>query len=257
MAAVTPQPQSTDLPRTHEEILVLYGSQTGNSHAAASEIAASIPTQLSPSKIAEFDGPPNLTVTARLMQLDDFLEFEQGKWPRLFIIVTSSYGVGQASLGGTKFRDICEEWLEKNGYTDEPTENKMLTGISFAICGLGDSNYTTFFRNPTIIEDALTTMGATRVGQIGKADASGTGDDEQGKVIDRWIAGIWKELAVVVAKEPPSAEVMEEMHKQTWKFLLDMFKEWKPVNYKAFAILFFPATGVLAGLLAHFFYHVL
>lgn len=67
-----------------EQVLV-----SGNSKRAPLEIADQLPSKLS---------TPNLTVTWRHMLLDDFLE--QAKWTRLVIIVTSSYGAGQAPIGG-------------------------------------------------------------------------------------------------------------------------------------------------------------
>ena len=72
---------------TTEEVLVLYGSQTGNSEGAAQEICSLIPTKLS-------------STTSRVMHLDDFLEVEKAKWTKLVVIVCSSYGVGQAPIGG-------------------------------------------------------------------------------------------------------------------------------------------------------------
>ena len=79
---------------------MLYGSQTGNSEQAAIDLAEKAPAKLSNDEVA---------VTARHMQLDDFLEIERAKWPRLVVIVTSSYGVGQAPLGCYKFRAMCDE----------------------------------------------------------------------------------------------------------------------------------------------------
>ena len=154
-----------------EEILILYGSQTGNSEAAAKQIAKLIPEKLS-------------KCNARDMQLDDFIEYEEAKWSRLVIIVTSSYGVGQAPLGCYRFREFCDNILAKDG------ANKMLDGLTYAMLGLGDSKYTTFFQNPTAIDKALTMAGATRLGPLGKADASG----DQLEVIDEWIDGIFSYL---------------------------------------------------------------
>ncbi|KAL9182709.1 hypothetical protein ACHAXT_013361 [Thalassiosira profunda] len=197
-----------------EEVLVLYGSQTGNSEAAAETLESALPFKL-------LDPAP---CTARCMQLDDFLELEKAKWPRLVVIVCSSYGVGQAPLGARKFREVCDALLDsaKEGKVD-----KFLAGVHFALLGLGDSHYTTFFRNPTVIHEALTAAGATRVGPLGKADASGTGDDEQGKVVERWIAGIWDELATVYAATPPGEEALEKAREGTWEVCLEVFPEWQ------------------------------
>ena len=213
---------------TSEEILVLYGSSTGNSEGAAEQITAAIPTKLTSN---------SKPCTARLMTLDDFLENEHAKWTRLVVIVCSSYGVGQAPLGARKFRDVCDAILEKEDDNDNNNRksNKFLEGVTFALLGLGDSHYTTFFQNPSTIHKALTTAGAVRVGELGKADASGTGIDEQSKVIDRWIAAIWDDLNKVVSvstttttKSPQEEEVLGVATAETWKICMELFPEWKP-----------------------------
>ena len=104
-----------------EEILVLYGSQTGNSELAAEQICAAIPTKLLQQQQfgSEEKKKKKKCCTARLMHLDDFLELECGRWTRLVIIVCSSYGVGQAPIGARKFREFCDEILtRRRGVTD-------------------------------------------------------------------------------------------------------------------------------------------
>jgi len=193
---------------TPEEILVLYGSQTGNSQQAAEQIAASIPLKLL------INTAP---CSARCMHLDDFLEVERAKWTRLAVIVCSSYGVGQAPLGARKFREVCDAILERRNKDDSNSNNnKFLEGVSFALLGLGDSHYTTFFQNPTAINAALTSAGATRVGELGKADASGTGHMEQSKVIDRWINAIYEDLSKVVSSSNKTEDkVLQKASEET------------------------------------------
>lgn len=179
-----------------EEILVLYGSQTGNSEQAAIDISSQISEKLS---------SKSKTYTSRHMQLDDFLEIEKAQWTRNVIIVTSSYGVGQAPLGCYRFRAFCDF------ISQQPKQcSKLLDGIHFALLGLGDSGYTTFFRNPTVINEALLSAGAIRVGDVGKADASGKGDNSQDKVIKRWIDGIWDPLKEVLNEQPEQTDSVKE-----------------------------------------------
>lgn len=219
-----------------EEILVLYGSQTGNSESAAEQIHAAIPTKL-PTTSSKDGKCCTTTITTRLMHLDDFLELEYGKWTRLIIVVCSSYGVGQAPLGARKFREFCDEILKRHRDGDGEGENNdddtkgipSLRGVvNFALLGLGDSHYGTYFKNPTTIHDALLVMGAKRVGEIGKADASGTGHLEQSKVIERWIENIWAELDNVVMSTPSvSTTDLDQVRKETWDFCLEIFPDWK------------------------------
>uniref|UniRef100_A0A7S4JZ47 Flavodoxin-like domain-containing protein n=1 Tax=Odontella aurita TaxID=265563 RepID=A0A7S4JZ47_9STRA len=132
--------------------------------------------------------------------------------------------IPQAPLGCYKFRELCDAINEDGGKEDA----KFLDGVTYAMLGLGDSKYTTFFQNPTAIDSGLTMAGARRIGPLGKADASGEGDDEQGKVIARWIEGIWTELAKVVESDPPAEEKMEKVHEVTVKFCGKIFEDFQP-----------------------------
>lgn len=240
-------------PRTTEEILVLFGSQTGNSEAAAREIAARIPSRLTPAEIVGRGGPP-LAVTARALTLDDFLELERAAWTRVVVIVCSSYGVGQAPLGCRYFREVCDS-ISEHGDNSTVRSKRLLFGVKFALLGLGDSHYTTYFRNPTAIEDALTAIGATRVGPLGKADASGTGEQEQSRVVERWTEGIWDELAKAVAQDPAegSAGKMERAQKVTYQLCLELFPEWRPnTNWAKIGAVALPLVGAALALVAHF-----
>lgn len=192
-----------------ENVLVLYGSQTGNSEQAAKDLCDQVNTKLTPEIIQKLTKTKDvITVKPMHMQLDDFLELEKAAWTRLVVIVVSSYGVGQAPLGAYRFRELCDAWAENK-------DRNILDGVYFAMCGLGDSKYTTFFQNPTKFNETMIQVGAKRVGPLGKADASGTGKDAQLEVIERWMDGIWPYLAEAVAKEPLPEERLEQMQNQT------------------------------------------
>lgn len=198
--------------RRTEKVLVLYGSQTGNSEQAAKDLCEQCSSKLTPAtiqKLTESSKKEEIIVVPVHMQMDDFLELERAAWTRLIVIVVSSYGVGSAPLGGYRFRELCDAWA------DEGADEKILDGVYFAMCGLGDSKYTTFFQNPTKIDKTLRQVGAKRVGPLGKADASGTGSEKQHEVIERWMNGIWPHLAEVVVKEPLPTERLDEMQRKT------------------------------------------
>lgn len=227
-----------------EHIYVLFASQTGNAEQAAKDLCAQVPTQLSSAALATWTGIPShsveaanriqVKVTASTMQLDDFLELEQCKWSRLMVIITSSYGVGQAPLGGYRFRDLCDAWLEDSTSSKKKEKKKVLDGVKYALCGLGDSKYTTFFRNPTVIDTALQAVGAERVGDLGKADASGTGDQLQSVVIEKWMDGIWKHLASVVVQDPLDRQRLDRMQNETIELCRRINPEFpRPSDYNA------------------------
>ncbi|KAL7474255.1 hypothetical protein ACHAW6_000240 [Cyclotella cf. meneghiniana] len=233
---------------THE-ILILYGSQTGNSESAAHEISSLLPTKLS-----SLLNDPKFDVKSTVMTLDDFLEIHHAPWTPIVIIVCSSYGVGQAPLGARRFREMCDAMLERHGY-DDNASSRFLEGIHYFLLGLGDSHYTTFFRNPTVMNEALSVCGAVQRGVLGKADASGTGDEEQSKVIERWINEMWGDLAKVVKQLNAQSEGQQNLQRaqeETWKLCLELFKDWRPVNTFAMSSISVPAIMVLLAILYHF-----
>lgn len=215
----------------------MYGSQTGNSEQAAIDLAEKIPEKLS----------VGMDVTARHMQLDDFLEIERAKWPRLVVIITSSYGVGQAPLGCYKFRAMCDAIAERK-------LSGMLEGVSYAMCGLGDSKYTTFFQNPSTINAALLTAGAWRVGLLGKADASGEGEDEQAKVIQRWVDTHWTKLARVLAEDPPAPEKLESAQKKTLELCEELFDDFAPKKVGGFGGMMTIIVPIILAILGAFLF---
>lgn len=176
------------------EIPVLYCSQTGNAADAAEDLANSLPSRLS---------TPITKITSRAITLDDFLEIAlrtpsstdttHGVMPLIFCVVCSSYGVGQAPLGGYKFRDLCDYILASN----DDSISSLWDGCQYAILGLGDSKYTTYFLNPIALDGGLSKAGAVRVGKFGRADVSGK-DKIQADVIKEWSEGIISDLSLTL-----------------------------------------------------------
>lgn len=99
-----------------------------------------------------------------------------------------------APLGAYRFRELCDEFLSED-------MEKILSGLQYALCGLGDSSYTTYLKNPTTIDSALTSVGAKRIGAMGKGDASAMGEKSQDKVVKKWSQDILVPLAKALADE--------------------------------------------------------
>lgn len=194
-----------------ETLLVLYGSQTGNAEAAAISIAN--------------QSSKKLSIDARVMQLDDFIYVENAKWPRIIVIVTSSYGVGHAPIGCHRFREFCDTIISSS-------EDPFLKDVKYALLGLGDSEYKTFFENPTRIDEALRSKGAERIGGIGKADASGSGEEEQGKVIENWISALWPILKKALDSDPPTQTSLELAQAKTYKICSETFPDFPMIVEK-------------------------
>mmetsp|Transcript_5913 Transcript_5913/g.8942 ORF Transcript_5913/g.8942 Transcript_5913/m.8942 type:complete len:246 (-) Transcript_5913:61-798(-) len=175
-----------------EPLYVLYGSQMGNSEEAAQTFCKELEKRYTPD-FFKANELAHVNVETICIQLDDFLEMHHAKFTKLLVVFVSSYGVGQAPLGAYRFREVCEAWKED--------DKKPLDGLKYAICGLGDSSYPTFLKNPVTIDEGLTAAGAVRIGDLAKADANAVGDKAQDKVISAWIDGMMLPVAKALADD--------------------------------------------------------
>ncbi len=219
-------------------IPILYGSQTGNSQSCAETLASTLPKTLrSQQQIS------NIKITSSAKQLDDFLEFDHASWPRYFIIICSSYGVGQAPLGCWKFRELCDAILDDtsaNATNKKMMNETTLQGIQYSMLGLGDSKYSTFFLNPTAIDSALHKVGAIRAGKLGKADASGTGDNTQSIVMNKWCEDILTDVVRVVNEIVKESEedrenmesLLKKAKEETGELCKEIFDDWEEEDGK-------------------------
>jgi sulfite reductase alpha subunit-like flavoprotein len=183
---------------------------------------------------------PQEEMEAVVMQLDDFLELEHAPWTRLIVIFVSSYGIGSAPLGSYRFRELCDAWVgsntigiesknevdHKDTVVSSSQHGPLLDGVYFALCGLGDSKFTTYFNNPTAIDVGLRSVGAQRVGELGRADASGVVPQQE--VIARWMENIWPHLAYVLVTQPPlTNDQWQSMQASTVKLCADINPDFK------------------------------
>jgi len=216
---------TTSSPVEEESIFVLYGSQTGNSEGAAKDFCTQLSKMYTPSFFQQH-GLPYMKIKTECIQLDDFLELKHAAFTKCLVIFVSSYGVGQAPLGAYRFRELCDYWTEHQS----SSSIKSLDGLYYAICGLGDSTYRTKFVNPTRIDQGLTNAGAKRVGELGKADANGTREEEQEITIAKWMKEIWiplaKQLCTSHGVQPPIDTF--KMQKDTIPILKELDPQYQP-----------------------------
>mmetsp|Transcript_44271 Transcript_44271/g.106646 ORF Transcript_44271/g.106646 Transcript_44271/m.106646 type:complete len:240 (-) Transcript_44271:65-784(-) len=204
-----------------EKLYVLYGSQMGNSEGAAKDFCNLVKSTYN-DEFFNKHKLPSFEVETTCIQLDDFLEVNHADYTKCLVIFVSSYGVGQAPLGSYRFRDLCDEFL-----TNDDT-SKILSGLQYAICGLGDSGYTTFLKNPTTIDQGLTKAGAKRIGDLGKCDASEMGEKAQDKVIKKWSNDMLLPLAKALAE---TDEVdTAKMQLETIPLLVKLDPDYTPPN---------------------------
>jgi len=212
-----------------EPLLVLYGSQTGNSEQAAEDFCKELKEKFTSSYFRQQDLTP-VKVETTCMQLDDFLDYQHAAFTKTLVIFVSSYGVGQAPIGSEKFRSLADELLSLVERKEGRDYATLLKGLRYALCGLGDSAYTTYLVNPSTIDKALTAAGAARIGEMGKADANAKkiGNDAQDKVITRWKEDLYIPLAKALSVQDNTGKNGKEMQTDTIPILMKLDPDYIP-----------------------------
>lgn len=124
-------------------IVVLFGSEMGT----AENVAEAIAGELSGYETTVFD-----------MSEFDLADLDRHAF---HIIVCSTYGDGDLPTGAEPFFEALE------------AQQPDLTGLRFAVFGLGDSVYgSTFNQGGEIAAERLTALGGTQVGEHARHDAS-------------------------------------------------------------------------------------
>uniref|UniRef100_A0A914WD81 Methionine synthase reductase n=1 Tax=Plectus sambesii TaxID=2011161 RepID=A0A914WD81_9BILA len=149
------------------DFLIIYGSQTGQSESIAKQLCERAETELK--------------LSPRLFCMD---KTEKQFWIErepLVVIICSSTGDGDAPDNAGKFvRRLCKNTLS----------NDFLKDTTFALLGLGDSNYSTFQGVPNKLDKQLRHLGATELIPTGHAD------DQVGldQVVEPWLERLYPAL---------------------------------------------------------------
>jgi MioC protein len=75
-------------------------------------------------------------------------------------VICSTHGDGGLPASAQPFAEALDE------------QRPDLTGLTYAMFGLGDSSYETYSRGSERIDERFAALGATRVGEYGRHDAS-------------------------------------------------------------------------------------
>eukprot|EP00163_Fabomonas_tropica_P030858 TRINITY_DN7144_c0_g1_i2.p1 TRINITY_DN7144_c0_g1~~TRINITY_DN7144_c0_g1_i2.p1 ORF type:complete len:745 (-),score=144.72 TRINITY_DN7144_c0_g1_i2:95-2287(-) len=146
---------------------LLFASQTGTAESIAEKL--------------EEDAPIH-GFKADVYSMDDYLKQEKDiTQENLVVIVSSSTGDGDPPDNGAKFYKLVKR-------RSNPSD--WLSGVRFAILGLGDTNYSSFNQVPRTFEKRMKACGAQEFYQRGEADDA-TGLEA---VVEPWIAGLWPAL---------------------------------------------------------------
>ncbi len=143
------------------DITVLYGTESGNSELIAQDLN------------------DKLTEEGHASEVFDLQDFEPSSFTndRFYIIVCSTHGEGELPNTAQPF---YEKFAEFDG---------DLGGVRYAMFGLGDTFYEeTYSQGSEIIDRRLAELGATRVGEYGRHDASSW--DLPSDVALEWLPGV-------------------------------------------------------------------
>jgi MioC protein len=124
-----------------KKVVILFGTESGNAEFAAEDMAAEI--------------------TNREVEVVDMTDFEVDDFSpdNFYIVICSTHGEGDLPSGAVPMLQALE------------SGNPDLTGIEYAMFGLGDSSYENYSRGSEHIDQKLTALGAKRVGEYGRHDA--------------------------------------------------------------------------------------
>jgi MioC protein len=129
-------------------LVIFFGTESGTAEFVSNDLAAKLQST--------FD-----VVTC------DLAEFALGDFDtsNFYLIVCSTYGDGDPPFSARPFLASLQR------------ETPDLTGVKFAVFGMGDSSYKeTYGRGSEVVAQALERLGAVRVGPYGRHDASGRDD---------------------------------------------------------------------------------
>lgn len=124
---------------------VLYGTESGNAEMAAEEIVAAV-------------------ADARALDLQD-LDPDDLSASTVYLVLCSTYGDGELPASAQPFVDSLQ------------AQKPDLTGVRYAIFGLGDSSYAeSYSLGGSRLAECLDALGAERFGDFGRHDASSSED---------------------------------------------------------------------------------
>ncbi len=133
------------------EIQIFFGTESGNAEMVA------------------FDLAEELGVDAEDLSDVDVASLDART---LYLIVCSTHGEGELPQSAVPFVDALRE------------SAPSLQGVRYGLFGLGDSTYPNYSAGSDRLGEQLTSLGAERVGEIGRHDAAGRGDAS--KLASEW-----------------------------------------------------------------------
>jgi MioC protein len=149
------------------KIAFLFGTESGNSEMVAEDLRDSV-AQTHETEVHDLGE----------LSIDD-LNTED-----FFVVVCSSYGEGELPSSAVPFYEQLVE------------VQPDLTGVRYAMFGLGDTFYEdTYSQGSEVLDRELTKLGAERVGEYGRHDASTW--EAPSEVASEWLPTVLEQVSVL------------------------------------------------------------
>lgn len=126
-----------------DKILILYGSESGNSEYCAYDLEKDI---------------KKLGLDVIVLAMDDY-EYTRLSAEKFVIVITSTHGDGDAPYNAQKFMSYLKN------------SKPSLGSVNFGVCALGDRAYPNFAKAGRDFDKILESLGATRVTKRVDCDA--------------------------------------------------------------------------------------
>ncbi|KAI5820991.1 hypothetical protein BZA77DRAFT_239021 [Pyronema omphalodes] len=160
-----------------KNMVILYGSQTGTAEDYASRLAK--------------EGSARFGLKTMVADLEDYDYENLDCFPhdKVAVFVLATYGEGEPTDNAVEFYEFI--------YNGEPnfSENaseKPLSNLKYVTFGLGNNTYEHYNAMVRRVDEALTKLGARRIGPAGEGD-DGAGTMEEDFI--SWKEAMWAELA--------------------------------------------------------------
>ncbi len=152
------------------KITVLYGTESGNSELIAEDLGA------------------KLRETHEAVDVYDLQDFDPADLnaDTFYLVVCSTHGEGDLPNTALPFAEKFDEVLPD------------LSGVRYAMFGLGDSFYDTYSQGSEHIDRRFAAQGAERVGEYGRHDASSW--DLPSDVALEWLPGVLDAAGLTVVQ---------------------------------------------------------
>ena len=192
---------------SRKELMVLYGSQTGNSMEIAQNISAEAPSH---------------GIRSSVKSLEDFKLAQLVGSGAVVLVVISSTGDGDAPDNAARFFTQ----LKRKSNADD-----MLRGVQFSVLGMGDQNYSAFMAVPRMVNRRLLECGADVFYKRGEVDEV-EGIEQQ---VEKWLEGFWDSARIALdapveeekeGGEGRSAQDATEAHAGADGPSAEKMKEW-------------------------------